>query len=222
MIKKNKFLALALVTILLLAACGNGAAPAAQNGAANGVSASAVDASFPRGSITGNTYTSDFTQLTFTLPDETWDFFNDASLAQLMGISPDLMPARGEAVDFYALGVTIWDDMIAFHSETGSGVGVTIEDLTSTPYAELISIEDHIEDLKARLEAFEFTVYTLRESSERTIGGNLYHVIAADVDIQGFTGEQYIILRRQGSHMITININIYGDMTFDQVIAYIS
>ena len=209
---KTKLLVALLALMLVLAACGGG------NGNGNGE----IEDVGPvyRGVISGDTYTSSFIGLSFTLP-ENWVFAGDAEIAAMMGIAANVLAA--EDIDFDAANIETLYDMLASNPLTGDNIMVMIEDLTLTsPLAPLIPTRVYLDELKAQMEELDFADYVFADDFQVTIGGQTWDVLSANVDMMGMEIEQHYLVRRQGNYMIAIIATFMGDMSFDDMMSYFS
>jgi len=225
MTTKIRLLALALAIMLLLSACGGGTTPPptvppAQNGDANGDTNGADEDVGPlaRGTISGVTYSSDLAQLTFTLPDDGWDWVDDDVIAEMMGITVDMM---ADEMDLSELDIQTLYDMVAAH-DSGTNIIVAIEDLTNHPGGRLITVTALVEALKGEMEALDIMSYTFRPDSEIAIRGNTYVLVTADVEMQGLHFVQHYLVRRQGNYMISVIISLFDGMSIDDIMPHFS
>ncbi len=111
-----------------------------------------LNARITRGTINGNTYTSEFTGITFTKPDH-WRYFTDEEIAEVLDIGLEAMDANAfeKTVAEYS-GV---NDMMAINDATGQNVSIAYENLSLT-VGKSISEEDYYNLLKDSLTSFGY------------------------------------------------------------------
>jgi len=220
---KIKFLALLLSAMMLLAACGDPAPDSAPAIAGQYDEPDDNDADaeysgkFYRGEINGDTYSSGFIGISFTLPGENWKFVDDDAIAEMMDTGSEIIADEG--VVFDAAGFLLYE-MFAKNSVDDSHVMVIVEDLSITSPGVSLSPGDYLELLKNQLEAGELFDYTFKDFSQITIGEQTWDVLSANVDINCTQTKQYYIVRGQSNYMMVIIVSLMGNITFDEVMAH--
>lgn len=107
-----------------------------------------LNARVTRGTIDGNTYTSEFTELTFTKPDH-WRYLTDEELSSMLNISIESMDAN--VFEKSAMEYSNILDMRAINDATGQNVTIGYENLSLT-VGRSVSEEEYLEATTRYLE----------------------------------------------------------------------
>lgn len=229
MLKKLFALLLALVLTLSLAACGGKTAPAddktpTQNNETTDNTQEAEDTGdsqnpdntgdsqntdnpdqveFRRGTVEGNTYTSDFLGITATL-DENWIIANDEQLAQLGGLVSDsfkdedikkLLENGSTVYEFYALNQT-----------DNSSVNITVQDLGSL--GGIMVDEDAYADanLKGLPEVLSDGGITVTKLEKTTVAfaGSTHAALTLEGTVSEVALYETIVLLKNGPYMAVV------------------
>ena len=174
------------------------------------VGCSTESAKFDPGKVVGNVYTSEYAGLTFTAP-EGWTFSSDEEIADLMGISMELV-TDNEAAQKIAELTTVYG-MMAKSADQLNNVQVVFENTSLT--GSKLSAEDYVELVASQLD----TVYadfgaTFEASDVETIkiGTNDYSYIDISVDMgDGLVLEQGYACRKIDKYMASIVITAYEE-----------
>jgi len=174
------------------------------------VGCSTESAKFDAGKVVGNVYTNEYAGLTFTAPDG-WTFASDEEIADLMGISMDLV-TENEAAQKIAELTTVYG-MMAKSADQLSNVQVVFENTALS--GSKLSAEEYVEIIASQLD----TVYddfgaTYEASDIRTIkiGANEYIYMDIFVDLGGVVLEQGYACRKVDSkYMANIVITAYEE-----------
>lgn len=205
--KKMAAILLAITMMAGFTACGS-FAESVKEGVGEGIDsaveevAQEVNSEVTRGVIDGNVYTSDFSGITFTKPDN-WSYYTDEQLAELVNIgveqleADNLTKALTEVASVY--------DMCA-SDVTGSSVMVCYEntDMTLTKGK---TPEEYMELLQKQLKEMQSTLdYTFGEIETVTLGGEEYTKLTAYASTGGVEMTQYYYSRYVGKYMASIII----------------
>ena len=174
------------------------------------VGCSTESAKFDPGKVVGNVYTSEYAGLTFTAP-EGWTFASDEEIADLMGLSMELV-TDNEAAQKIAELTTVYG-MMAKSADQLNNVQVVFENTSLT--GSKLSAEDYVELVASQLD----TVYadfgaTFEASDVETIkiGTNDYSYIDISVDMgDGLVLEQGYACRKIDKYMASIVITAYEE-----------
>jgi ABC-type glycerol-3-phosphate transport system substrate-binding protein len=188
--KKKMIIAIVVVLLVaMLAGCGGDA-----NGAKKLV----------RGSWAGDTYTNEYLNLTFTMP-EGWSSMSDEQLATLMGLSADNLAAAGVEVNKEMLELMTIVDMQAQDPMTGNNVLVNIENIGKMA-KNVVSEEDYIDLTREQLE--EAYGYTFSDYTTETVAGETYTMAKGEVTMSGIAMSQYFYVRKVDKYMLAIIVTV--------------
>lgn len=152
---------------------------------------------FTRGTVSGNTYHSDFAELTFTAPDG-WHFYSDEELSSLLGTTKDLLEdpeafeklAEGELIDFFAIS---GDGSMNVNMSYAKGSMLT--DLEA-------SRKSSIDLMKDQYDQMGFTC-TASEPVDRTLGGRTFSMTELTVGFNGGEMTQYFYVAMIGAYFVS-------------------
>lgn len=209
---KMKKLSLLLALVLMftmLAACGNDGGTDAPNANDPAVTdapsedATEPPAAFSRGSVSedGNTYTSDYLGITFTLP-EGWFFLTDEDIAQVMDIGSEIAFEEGAAEANDIVSQTTIYDMMASNETGNTNVSLMFENLSLHIGGTSITEKDYANTLNEQLSALESIGYEVAEPTEKQLAGDTYTVLSASIPDYGTYQEYYI--RRVDNYMLAL------------------
>ena len=111
---------------------------------------------FARGTWDGNTFVSEFTELTLTLPESGWTISTDEEIADRMGISRDLLD-----------------------STTGANISLLFVNLSGDSDKDAVSLDDVADQIADGLRAADVFDYEVGETSRTTLCGNEYLLLTA-------------------------------------------
>lgn len=202
---KILLLVLSLVLVLIvLTGCGNNAEKNITEDntvVENNENLSAKEA-IARGVIdANNVYTSEFADITFTLP-EGLRYADDTEIANMMNVGADLLTENEEDLT-EILEQTALYDMVAKDDYYGTSVMVMFEKATLD-----VSVDYYLNNVKTGLEAV--TVYDYEVSDEittETVGGKEYKVLTATVPAYGLTQKYYV--EKKDGYFIDILVTYY-------------
>lgn len=174
--KPLKILAIVASLILVLAlltGCGNNTNQTAKEAIARGV----IDAN--------NVYTSEFADITFSLP-EGLRYADDTEIASMMNVGAEIISANKEDVT-EILEQTALYDMVAKDDTYGTSVMVMFEKATLN-----VSEEYYLQKVGEGLEAVTNMGYEVEdEIKTETVGGKEYKSLTANIPTYGLTQKYY-------------------------------
>lgn len=174
-------------------------------------------AALSRGIWEDGVWRSEFTGLSFTLPDG-WQVATDEEIAQLMQISLDAMGEQGAALTPEMLEQVSIYDMMAVDPVTNTNVVLGFEKLAAQPLSRMISGEVYLERMKAMLEDVEPGVYTFGEIYQQNVGAGDYAALSGGFEQYGTVVEQYYYARKIGDYIFFIIATVLGDDTVETVL----
>lgn len=167
-----------------------------------------------RGTWSGNVYSSEFSGLSFTLP-EGWVKSSDEEIAALLGIAEETLTDE-EAWMLEAARLTSIYDMLAMNSLTGDNVIIMYENIALTTGGMQISETDYLEILEAQLQSVQGTSYQFDDVYETDLSGMTFSVLPSyDATSQL---NQYYAVRMQDDYMIALVITAQFE-DFDEIMA---
>lgn len=202
---KILLIVLSLVLVLIvLTGCGNNAEKNITEDntvVGNNENLSAKEA-IARGVIDeNNVYTSEFADITFTLP-EGLRYADDTEIANMMNVGAELLTENEEDVT-EILEQTALYDMVAKDDYYGTSVMVMFEKATLD-----VSVDYYLKNVKTGLESV--TAYNYEVSDEittETVGGKEYKVLTATVPAYGLTQKYYV--EKKDGYFIDILVTYY-------------
>lgn len=185
--KKLVSLALVIICILTLCACGNKSS--------NDVS---------RGKTSDNVYKNESINLTFTKNDDML-FATDEEIAAMMNVSKDILE-NGDKI-FEVSKLTTVTDFLAKDPVTGNNVVLVFEDLVKTGNSG-ITISQYIEASKNQLKGQSGFNYTFGDESEIKLGEETYTKLTAKLNYSGTKMNQSFYFRKVGKYMVCITVTV--------------
>ncbi len=196
---------LMLVSVLSLSSCGK-AEP---------------EKKYEAGTTTGNIYRNDYLGITFTKPD-TWKYFTDEEIAQVMGVAKDMLKDGENFSDSYLTSLV---EFMALEPNEGCNVNLTVEKLKGYS-GKNTDIDAYVDAFKKMLPGqYDENVAKVNISdtvTEKKIGENTYRCLRATVQIAGGTMEQEYLLRIVDSYVVAICITAVGGVTIEAMEAMLS
>lgn len=193
-----------IIVLIVLTGCGNNTennTTGNNAGIKNNENLSAKEA-IARGVIdVNNVYTSEFADITFTLP-EGLRYADDTEIASMMNVGAELLTENAENLT-EILEQTVLYDMVAKDDYYGTSVMVMFEKATLN-----VSVDYYLNNVKTGLEAV--TVYDYEVSDEittETVGGKEYKVLTATVPAYGLTQKYYV--EKKDGYFINILVTYY-------------
>lgn len=189
--KKGIVLLLAIMMLMMFAACGEN-----------------KNASFTRGIWNGSHYQNEFMALGLDLP-EGWDAASDEEIAEAMGIAAEQI-AGGKFREEYLDAQNIYDAMVQdAENETGTSIIIMAENLTlsagGTEYDERAYADTAAERLLA-----QDTGYEIGESSTVLFAGKEYY--AMDASLYEGRMHQCYLFCKEGKFMTAVIITYLPDL----------
>lgn len=199
--KTSKILLIILSLVLVLVVltgCGNNTE---NNTTGNNDNLSAKEA-IARGVIdANNVYTSEFADITFTLP-EGLRYADDTEIASMMNVGADIISANKEDVT-ELLEQTALYDMVAKDDMYGTSVMVMFEKATLN-----VTAEYYLEKVGEGLEAVTEMGYEVEdEIKTETVGGREYKSLTATIPTYGLT-QKYFTEKIDG-YFVNILVTYY-------------
>lgn len=175
-----------------------------------------------RGVWDGNTYTSEYAGITFTMP-ENWISATDEQIASMMSVSVDIMSDAGLEVSEEMLQLQAIYDMMATDTLTGTSVLVMYENLAVVVGGSSYTEKQYLEEVSKQLDTASMGNAN-EEITEETLCGNTYTVMKVELEVQDISATQYYYMRKIDKYMQGIIISVMnGDEdTATQVLSYFS
>ena len=169
--KKIIALIIASVMVLSFAACG---AKDVVDNVVNDVVDNIVEEAnkeITRGVINGNSYTSEYSGISFNKPDA-WTYSSDEELAALISASAEQLDTTNFAKSVAEMGSVY--DMMATDPATGSNVMVLYENLKITNAGNSLTAKEYLDILKTQLPTQSGMDYNFMSEETVTFNGNEY------------------------------------------------
>lgn len=169
-----------------------------------------------RGSISGNTYTSDYMGISFTKP-YSWSFASDSEMADMNGISEaELNMDVGEYLESH-IG---FYDMAAMTATGSNNVFVIYESLTVTNSKD-ITIDEYFENVKGGMDASGVS-YQYGEIKKDKLGGKTFYSMEAHAVTD--TGDIYqkLFVAPKGDVMASVVITATSEAEISEIEAMFS
>lgn len=179
------------------------------------ISPAAPRKTFARGTWDGNTYTSEFAELTLTLPESGWTISTDEEIADQMGISRDLLDST--ELEEAIMEQTNITDMMAVDSTTGANIILMFVNLSGYADKDAVSLDDVADQIVDGLRATDVFDYEVGETSRTTLCGNEYLLLTAA--IPAYDMHQAYLMRREGDMVIELILTATHGNTTDDLLA---
>ena len=204
--KRFSVITMTVILIVTLSACGK---------------VTEQDKALVRGTLEGNTYTSEFAGFTFTPPDS-WTFSSEEEILSLMNISSEDKDDADKLAEEIAKQKTIYESM-ATNAETGSNAIIMYENLSLTLGGKSYDEAKYAEALISQLKDTNYE-YTFGTTDSLDFAGNTYYKLTAAADYEGVTVEQVYLLRKIDDFMLAICISYAPDMgtELEEIMGYFS
>lgn len=157
-----------------------------------------------RGIISGNTYTSDFTDISLTLPSD-WEFSSDEEIAEMAGLATDAIGVD-EFSQTLMNNASVYD-MMAKNTTTQENIIIVYENTIKTGGTQ-ISAEEYLDIVSKQLPAS--MGYTISEEGNVTLCGNTYLKAVFSTEYTGVALSQTYFLRNMGDYVVSIVMTSTG------------
>lgn len=190
-VKKGIVLLLAVMMLVMLAACGEN-----------------KNASFTRGIWSGSHYQNEFMTLGLNLP-EGWHAASDEEIAEAMGIAAEQV-SGGKFRTEYLEGQTVYDAMVQdAENETGTSIIIMAENLTLSAGGSEYDEKAYADTAAERL-LTQGIGYEIGESSAVAFAGKEYY--AMDASLYDGRMHQCYLFCKEGKYMTTVIISYLPDL----------
>ena len=196
---------LAAVMLLSLTACSDfisGVQSGMQDAVEN--AGEELNKTVTRGVVSGDTYTSAFSGLSFT-KSANWRYLTDAELSDAMSAGAEIVD-QGTFEQALATMVSVYD-MMVMDDATGNNVIVSYENLELTNSTS-ITPEGYIEAVKQQLAGQTGFSATVGEVTTVTLSGNSYHRAECTMVYSGITMSQFYYVRKLDKYMNVVVVTI--------------
>ena len=194
----KRFLSLFLSASLLLGmltACGGGTTGEPQTD-----DTPEAVSGFTPGTTEGNTYTSSFSGLTFSAPED-WIFATQEEMDEMMGAGFDTVSEELDISEMprkYAELRTIYE-VVAYAPDDSSNILIMYENLGLIPGGLSMTEDDYADSIRAQLEQLESYDYDVsQETFHSELAGKTFTVLSAASD--GINQDYYLL--KIGSYML--------------------
>lgn len=155
-----------------------------------------------RGTVDKNVYTSEFAEITFTAP-EGWEYADDESLAELMGVAADALSNSDLKANKEILeSRSIYDAMAI--NPMAANVIFMYENLGSSVGSLTITEQNYLEIMKDNLQKANLQTYVFEDIREEKAGAHTYKAMYTQLpDLELW---QLILVRKIGKYIYSINI----------------
>ena len=223
----KRTLALLLAAMLLLSAlsaCGGDAAPATDAPAADVPETAAPEdgeetADVVRGSVENGVYTSDFAQLSISMPTG-WTAADDEMIASAVGVGMDNLQNISEEEKAIAVSGTIYD-AILLSPDQSENIMVMLEDLKTTAGTTLVTAETYAGILHDSLADMTGMDYVVEDPETVSLGGVDYVRMDSSVTVNSATISQTYLFRWVSDYMLTISITAQSAADCETLVANI-
>lgn len=158
---------------------------------------------FSVGVTTETAYTSEFSSLSFTLP-EGWDFATQEELETMMGAGSEAIYGEDpSAAVKYSLASTVYD-MMAYSADGASNIIVMYENLARYPGGTKLTEEEYLQLMSDQLTSMDGYDYTIGDTSSVTLGSYDYTSLVAQLAAGEQSINQQYCVRRVGSYILAI------------------
>ncbi len=169
-----------------------------------------------RGMISGNTYTADYLDLSFTKP-EAWQFVSDSELAQLGEMDESVMNSD---VAEYLENNLIFYEMMARTTAGNKNVIIAYESLTATD-SEDATVEEYFDGVKLGMDATGLG-YQYSEVKKEKLGNETFHSMLASMNYSGFSVYQKLFVVMKDKVAATIVITATSEAEIAEIEAMFS
>lgn len=186
----------ALVVVLVMTFSLVGCAEAAKD---------ALNRDLSRGTVDGNTYSSEFLGISFVKPDS-WVYSTDEEINEMMGVSNDITN-RTDYEAAVADLLTVFDMMVIDYN-SGNNVNVVFENLSLSNSTD-ITEDEYIEITKTNLQAVADLSYTFADVETVSLGGVEFKRLTCDVSYMELVSmKQVMYMKKIDNYMALISFTI--------------
>lgn len=170
-----------------------------------------------RGAWEGNTFTSEFANLRFEMP-EGWNYASEEEMANIFGVGQDMMSEAGIGGSrTYTEMMSVYD-MMAADPITRTSIMLVYENLNFVVGGNKITTADYTEILKANFTKMDLGYTFPKEAYEGQLGGESYTVLEAHLP----GAIQYYYFRKRENFMQCFTITLFGTDTLEDLLACFS
>lgn len=180
------------------------------------LTACSTAASFNRGVWEDKTFTSEFSGISVTLPDDDWNISTDEELAELMGIGSEAYEDVNKLALELAKIKTV-TDMGVDNGVTGTSVMVMYENLSLVANGKSYDEAKFADEMATALKDNTLYEYTIGDTYTTELCGKEYLVLPAQVAEYGLY--QNYMLCREGNYMIEIIFTGFGEEGMDEAMS---
>lgn len=211
----KKIVALFLTALMLFSMSG---CDAIEDGIKAGLEQAAEEAKkdVTRGVIDGNVYTSEYSDLTFTKPDD-WTYSTDEEIATVMGIGLEEMNEDSFA-ETLAVMASVYDMMVT--DALGMNNMVVMYENTALEGASSYGEQEYLEAVVDTMKATTTIVST--NYTDVTLSGQAYRRCDIVADYSGLEVTQYIYARKLGDYMSAVIVTLFDETSVSDIEAMFS
>lgn len=169
-----------------------------------------------RGTISGNTYTADYLDLSFTKPDA-WQFVSDSELAQLGEMDESVMNSD---VAEYLENNLIFYEMMARTIAGNKNVIIAYESLTATD-SEDATVDEYFDGVKLGMDSTGLG-YQYSEIKKEKLGNETFHSMLTSMNYGGVSVYQKLFVVMKDKVAATIIITAASEAEIAEIEAMFS
>lgn len=169
-----------------------------------------------RGTISGNTYTADYLDLSFTKPDA-WQFVSDSELAQLAEMDESVMNSD---VAEYLENNLIFYEMMARTIAGNKNVIIAYESLTATD-SEDATVDEYFDGVKLGMDSTGLG-YQYSEVKKEKLGNETFHSMLTSMNYGGVSVYQKLFVVMKDKVAATIVITATSEAEIAEIEAMFS
>lgn len=177
-----------------------------------------IEKKISRGTVEGNVYKSEFSEITFTKPDD-WKFLTDEEIAANFNIGAEML-GQDKFSETIA-SVTSLMDMQASNPLTGDNINIVYENLAITGNQK-ITADEYIEITKSQFASLESFNYEFKNDFTKTLGNHEYRGAIFEANYNGIKLTQGCYFRKIGDYMVVITITLTSLESFEEIEKMIS
>lgn len=170
-----------------------------------------------RGTIEGNSYTSDYAEISFSAPDD-WVYATDEEIAKIMGLSADMFAEAGLEFDREALKKSSIYDTMVQNPATGSNIVVLYENLLLITGETKMTEEQYIDNVINQFETAQIYKCVFSDIKDESLCGNQYKMLR--VEMPDYNAFQYFLTRKVDKYMLSVIISVFGDDDISSILNF--